>query len=155
MVGVGAKGNDGVAAYIKKSKGAIGYTELAYALQNKMPQAKVKNKSGNFVTPEIAAISAAAAGSIPEDTRVTLTNTDALKGYPIASFTWIILFKEQNYNGRSKEQARATVKLISWMISEGQKFTTPLDYAPLPATAQQKALLQLKKVTYNGTPLLN
>ena len=153
-VGVGAKGNDGVAAYVKKTKGAIGYCELAYSIQNKMPQATIQNKKGTFVKPTVAAISAAAAGEIPEDTRITLTNTDAKNGYPIASFTWIIIFKEQNYNGRSKAQAQATIKLIKWMITDAQKLAKPLDYAPLSKGAQTKGLAQLKKVTFNGSPLL-
>ena len=153
-VGVGAKGNDGVAAYVKSTPGAIGYCELAYSIQNKMPQAAIKNQKGNYIKPTVAAISAAAAGEIPADTRITLTNTDAVKGYPIASFTWIIVFAEQNYNGRSKAQALETVKLIKWMITDAQKYATPLDYAPLSKGARAKGLAQLKKVLYNGTPLL-
>lgn len=152
--GMGAKGNDGVAAMVKKMPGAIGYCELAYSIQNKMPSASIQNKSGNFIKPAVPSISAAAAGAIPEDTRITLTNTDAPQGYPIASFTWLLLYKDMNYKGRTKEQAKAVVDMVKWMLTDGQKYAEPLDYAPLSEGAKTRALAQLKKVGYNGEALL-
>lgn len=152
--GLGAKGNEGVAGLVKQTKGSIGYCELAYTVQNDMPQAAIKNKAGNFVAPEIASISKAAAMEIPSHTRVSITNTAAPQGYPISGFTWIILYKEQNYNNRSKEKAQSLVNLLWWMIHEGQQYCEPLDYAPLPAAAVEKAEALIGKVTYENTPLL-
>ncbi len=152
--GLGAKGNEGVAGIIKQAKGSIGYCELAYALHNDMPVAKIRNKSGNFIKPEISSISKAAAMDIPEDTRITLTNTDAEKGYPLSSFTWLLLYKEQNYKNRSKEKVTEMVKMIEWMLTHGQKYAEPLDYAPLPEQARNTALTALKKIEYNGEQIL-
>ncbi len=151
--GMGAKGNDGVAGMVKKIPGSIGYCELAYSLQNRMPQATIKNMKGYFVKPTVSSISAVANGNIPADTRVTLTNTDAQNGYPIASFTWLILYAEQNYNRRNKEKVSEAVKLIEWMLTKGQRYAEPLHYAPLSDGAKQKALAQLKRVQFNGKSL--
>lgn len=148
--GLGAKGNEGVSGLVKQLPGSIGYCELAYTIQNDMPQAELQNKSGNFIKPTLEATSLAAAGEIPADTRVSLTNPDADKGYPIAGFTWILLYKEQKYDGRGKKQAKAVVDLVSWMVHNGQKYTKPLDYAPLPDKAVKLAEGILESVTYNG-----
>jgi len=153
--GIGAKGNEGVAGNIQNMPGAIGYIELAYAIHNDMPQALIQNQSGNFIKPELASISAAAQGEIPADTRITLTNSDAENGYPIASFTWLLLYKEQNYNGRTEADAEALVTLVNWMITDGQKYAEEIDYAPLPDAAREKALAQLGSITYNGVSVLN
>lgn len=147
--GVGGAKNDGVAATVKQLPGAIGYVELAYALSNRLPVVAIKNKSGNYVKPGVDATSLAANVSIPSDTRVSLTDTASEYGYPIAGFTWILLYEEQAYDGRSFEQAKATVDLLWWMIHEGQRYTTPLQYAPLPEAAVSRAEAILKSVTYN------
>ncbi len=152
--GIGAKGNEGVAGNIKNMPGAIGYCELAYSIRNNMPSALLKNKSGNFIKPELATISAAAAGEIPDDTRITLTNSDAKNGYPIAGFTWLLLYTEQNYGKRDSAKAEELVKMVKWMLTDGQKYAEPLDYAPLSKGAQAKALKQLEKVLYNGKKLV-
>ena len=99
-IGLGAKGNPGVAGLVKQLPGSVGYVELIYALQNNMPVGTVKNKQDVFVAPSLEATSLAANVAIPDDTRVSLTDTDAQQGYPISGFTWIIVFKEQNYNQR-------------------------------------------------------
>ncbi len=151
--GLGAKGNEGVSGMVKQVKGSIGYCELAYALHNNMPTAKIKNSSGNFIKPQISSISAAANAEIPSHTRVSVTNTDAPEGYPISSFTWILLYKEQNYNKRSKEKANTLVNLLWWMLHDGQKYAEPLDYAPLSKKAVEKAETLLKSVTYDGKPI--
>lgn len=151
--GIGAKGNEGVAGNIKALPNSIGYCELAYSIRNKMPQALLKNKAGNFVAPNIASTSAAAAGDIPDDTRIVLSNTDAKDGYPIASFTWLLVYAEQNYNGRDKAKAAELVKLLKWVVTDGQKYNKPLDYAPLSAKAQEKALKQIDKIKFNGQKL--
>jgi len=151
--GLGAKGNEGVSGMIKQMKGAIGYCELAYAMQNKMPSAMIQNASGKFITPEISSISAAAITDIPEDTRVSLTNTEAEEGYPISSFTWVLIYKEQNYNNNTPTKAKNIVELLWWMTHNGQKFAEPLDYAPLPQAAVEKAEAQLKKITFDGNQI--
>ncbi|MFA8435393.1 MAG: phosphate ABC transporter substrate-binding protein PstS [Marinifilaceae bacterium] len=155
-VGIGAKGNPGVAGTISQTEGAIGYIGSEYAFAQKIPVASIQNKAGNYIMPSVESVSAAAAGEIPTDTRVTLTDSDAANGYPISSFTWLIIYKEQNYNNRSKDQALQTLKLIDWVISEeAQKETMKVHYAPLPEKAVTKAKAILKKATYNNTPIYN
>ncbi|GGB00407.1 phosphate-binding protein [Puia dinghuensis] len=153
-VGLGGKGNEGVAGLIKQTPGSIGYIELAYAIQNSMPYAKMQNKAGKFINPSIASVTAAADVAIPADSKVSLTNTDAAAGYPISGFSWVVLYKEQNYNSRSKDRATYLVKLLSWMIHDGQKFSTDLNYAPLSPAAVKVGDALLKSVTYNGKPVL-
>lgn len=152
--GVGAKGNGGVAGLLKQFLGSIGYVELAYALAHGMPVDSVQNKHGVFVKAGLQSTSLAANIAIPDDTRVSITDTDAPDGYPISSFTWLLLYKEQNYQGRSREQADRTVKLLWWMIHGGQEYAGPLKYATLPKAALVKAEANIKSVTYNGEPIL-
>ncbi len=153
--GIGAKGNPGVAGTISQTEGAVGYIGSEYALAQKIQIAKVRNSSGNYIAPSVESISAAAKGTIPDDTRVMLTNTDDLEGYPISGFTWLILYKEQSYNGRSKEQAAETLNLLSWLISpEAQEVTKKVNYSPLPDEAVEKAKNILKSVTYKGEALI-
>jgi len=116
---------------VKQTPGSLGYVELIYALQNKMPYGMVKNKKGNFVTATLAATSKAADINLPDDMKVSLTDTDAPEGYPISGFTWILVYKDQGYRDRSEEKAKELVKLLWWMTHEGQKYTEPLEYAPL------------------------
>lgn len=152
--GIGAKGNPGVAGTISQTNGAIGYIGSEYAFAQGIPVASLQNASGNFILPSVESVSASAKGEMPADTRVSLTNTDAADGYPISSFTWLIIYKEQNYNGRSQDQAAQTIKLIDWAVSaDAQKETTKVHYAPLPETAVAKAKAVLSKVTYNGKTL--
>lgn len=152
--GLGAKGNEGVAGQVKQMPGSIGYVELAYTIQNKMPAAAVENSSGNFVKPTLKSTSLAGNGKIPEDTRITLTNTDAAEGYPIAGFTWILLYQDQQYGNRSEAKAKELVKLIWWMIHDGQKYAEPLHYAPVPEKTVKQAETILKSVNYGGKALL-
>jgi phosphate transport system substrate-binding protein len=151
--GLGAAKNSGVAGMVQKVPGSIGYVELAYAMENKMPVALIENKSGKFIKPTLESTSLAAMGTIPDDTRVSLNNTSDPKGYPIAGFTWVVLYKDQNYSGRTMDQAKSVVTLISWMTHEGQKFTSPLLYAPLPNEVVKKAEKLLKSITHNGKPV--
>ena len=148
--GLGGKGNEGVAGLIKQTQGAIGYVELAYAMQNKMSFAKIQNKSGNFILPTVASTSAAGNVELPSDSKVSLTNTDAADGYPISGFTWALIYKEQKYNGRSPERAKKLVDLLWWNIHEGQKYCAPLNYAPLSPKAVGVAEEILKSATYDG-----
>lgn len=153
--GIGAKGNPGVAGLVKQIPGAIGYVELIYALQNDMPTGLLRNKSETFVEPAIESVSLAANVELPEDTRVSITDTDAKNGYPISSFTWLICYAEQSYDGRSEKRAREQITLLWWMIHEGQELAEPLHYAPLPKEAVKRAETILRSVTYGGSPILN
>jgi len=153
-VGLGGKGNEGVAGTVKQTPGAIGYIELAFAIQNNMPFAKMQNKAGNFITPSIASVTAAANIQIPDDAKVSLTNTDAADGYPISGLSWVLIYKEQKYNNRSADRAAKMVKLIQWMIHDGQQYGTPLFYAPLSQNAVNVGDALLKTVTYDGKPVL-
>jgi phosphate transport system substrate-binding protein len=153
-VGLGGKGNEGVAGLVKQTPGSIGYIELAYAVQNNMPYAKMQNKAGKWINPSIASVTAAANVAIPADSKVSLTNTDAADGYPISGFSWVVVYKEQNYNGRSKDRATNLVKLLSWMIHDGQKFSNDLNYAPLSSAAVKVGDAQLKSITFGGKAIL-
>ncbi|MFN3135593.1 MAG: phosphate ABC transporter substrate-binding protein PstS [Candidatus Kryptonium sp.] len=152
-VGLGGKGNEGVTGLVKQIPGSIGYVELIYAKQNKLPVALVKNKSGKFIKPDLSSITIAGAVNIPEDTRISITDTDAPNGYPISSYTWILVYKEQNYKNRSIERAKQLVKLLWWMIHDGQRYAEPLDYAKLPNNAVKLAEKIIKSITYNGKPV--
>jgi len=153
-VGLGGKGNEGVSGLVKQTPGGIGYIELAYAIQNQMPYATIQNKAGNFIVPSIESVTAAANISFPANGKVWLTNTDAPDGYPIAGFSWVLIYKEQNYENRSPAQAAQLVKLINWMIHDGQKFGPGLHYAPLSSAAVAVGENLLKSATYNGKPIL-
>jgi phosphate transport system substrate-binding protein len=130
-VGLGQKGNEGVAGIIKQSPGSIGYVELAYAVKNGLPYAILKNKSGNFVEATFDAVSAAAAGAaknMPEDLRVSITDADGKDSYPISGFTWLLVYQ----NAKDKEKATAMVKFLKWAMTDGQSYAKDLYYAPLP-----------------------
>ncbi|MCD6363240.1 MAG: phosphate ABC transporter substrate-binding protein PstS [Synergistetes bacterium] len=152
--GLGGKGNPGVAGLIRQIPGSLGYVELVYALQSKMPFASIKNASGKFIEPSIESVSASAQTDIPADTRVDLTDTKAPDGYPLSSFTWIIVYKEQKYNDRTKERAEELVKLLWWIIHDGQKHAPELSYSPLPESAIKVAESVIKSITYEGNPIL-
>jgi len=152
--GLGGKGSEGVAGLVKQTPGAIGYVELAYALQNHMPVANIQNKSGKFIQPTIEATTLASNVTIPGDSKVSITDTDNPKGYPIASFTWALIYKEQNYNGRSKARATELLKLLWWNIHTGQADCAPLNYAPLSKSAVKVAEKILKSATFDGKAIL-
>jgi phosphate transport system substrate-binding protein len=152
--GIGGKGNEGVSGLIKQTPGAIGYIELAYALQNKMTFASIQNKSGNFITPTVESTSAAGNVQIPDDAKVSLTNTDANDGYPISGFTWALIYKEQSYDGRSLQRAEKLVKMLWWNVHDGQKYCKGLNYAPLSPKAVAVAETILKSATFDGKPIL-
>jgi phosphate transport system substrate-binding protein len=130
-VGLGGKGNEGVAGIVKQSEGSIGYVEIAYAVQNKLPYALVRNKAGQYVDPTFEAVSAAAAGAaknMPEDLRVMITDADGKNSYPICGFTWLLVYKST----KDKDKEAALVKFLRWSMTEGQSYAKELYYAPLP-----------------------
>ena len=152
-VGQGAKGNAGVAGLISKLVGSIGYVELIYALGNNMKVAEIQNRSGRFVQPSVASVALAGAVDIPDDTNISLTDTASPDGYPLAGFTYIALFREQSYNGKSEKAARELVGLLWWMLHQGQAVATQLHYAPLPGTAVIKGEKLLQSVLFEGKPV--
>ena len=141
--GVGAKGNEGVSGLVRQTPGAVGYVELVYALQNKIPYGSVQNKSGQFVTASLQSVTAAAAGvTMPDDFRVSITNPDGADAYPIASFTWMLLYQHPT----DKVRGKAMVDFLKWALTEGQKFAPDLGYAPLPQAVVAKEMQALAKV---------
>ena len=153
--GQAAKGNPGVAGVIKQTKNTIGYVGSEYAFAQIIPYASIQNQRGEFVMPSSATISAAASGEIPVDTRCSITNSDAVGAYPISTFTWMIIYKEQNYSDRTKEQAIATLDLLKYILSdEAQGITSEVHYAPLPAKAKELSMTNLKTVTYDGVSIM-
>lgn len=147
---LGGKGNDGVTGLVKSTPGAIGYVELAYAIQQKLAVAELKNKDGNWVKPSIESTTAAAAGvEMPADYRVSITNASGKDSYPIAGFTWLLVHRD------SKDAAKgtATVNFLRWALTEGEKLATPLDYAPLPKAVQDKVLKTIDTLTVNGAKI--
>jgi phosphate transport system substrate-binding protein len=152
--GLGGKGSEGVSGLVKQTPGGITYVELAYAKQNNMPFANIQNRSGKFITPTLEATTLASNVEIPADSKVSITNTDNPKGYPIASFTWALIYKEQNYNSRSKARATELLKLLWYNIHQGQAQCAPLNYAPLSKSAVKVAEKILKSATYQGKPIL-
>jgi phosphate transport system substrate-binding protein len=150
-VGLGGKGNEGVTGFVKQTPGAIGYVELAYATQNKLPMADVKNRDGNFVKPTMQATSLAAAGvELPADFRVSITDAKGKDAYPIASFTYLLVPRSLP-NGPKSE---ALVNFLWWAVHDGQKFAEPLDYAPLPKPVVEKVSAQIKALTIAGKPVV-
>jgi phosphate transport system substrate-binding protein len=143
--GVGGKGNEGVTGLVKQTPGSIGYVELIYALQNKIPYGSVQNQGGEFVTPEVGSVTAAAAGALanmPDDFRVSITNAPGQGAFPISSFTWILLYEQP----QDAKLAPVMVDFMKWALSDGQKMAADLGYAPLPAGLIQKELEQLNRI---------
>lgn len=153
--GLGAKGNEGVSGLVKQTPGAIGYVELIYALQNKMVMASLQNKAGNFIAPSLDATKIGGQVTLPEDPRVSLTNGDAPNGYPIVSFTWILLYQNQSYGDRSAARVKELLNMLWWMTHDGQQYAEPLSYASLPPEAVKRVETILKSVTYDSKPVLD
>ena len=151
-IGIGGKGNEGVTGQVKNTPNTIGYVELAYATQNKLPVAKVKNASGNFVEPSIDAVTAAAAasaGNTPDDLRVSITNAQGAQVYPISSYTYLLIYKEQ----KDAAKGKVLVDYVWWGIHDGESFAKELLYAPLPADIVKRAEGKINSITSGGKPL--
>lgn len=154
-VGVAAKGNPGVAGIVAQTEGAIGYIGSEYALALNIPSALLQNSAGNFVEANAKSISAAANIELPSDTRLMITNSPEAEAYPISTFTWIVLYKEQLYNERSEALAKALSSLMQYIISDkGQQVAEKTHYAPLPAAALDKTKAILNSLTYNSKPIV-
>ncbi len=153
-VGVSAKGNAGVAGLIAETKGAIGYIGSEYALALNMPTVGLKNQSGKFVSASVESISAAANVDMPEDTRVFITNSTNPDAYPISTFTWLLIYKEQSYNKRDISEAKALKELLKFVLSsKAQGLAATVNYAPLSGKALKKATTALEQMTFNGSPI--
>lgn len=151
---VSAKGNPGVAGIISETDGAIGYIGSEYALALNMPSALLQNSSGNFIAADSKSISASANVDIPNDTRVVITNSSNPEAYPITTFTWLIAYKEQNYNGRTEAQAKSLSSLFNYIIGqEGQDMAAKTHYAPLPPVALEKTRAIIQSMTFDGKPV--
>ena len=133
--GLGAKGNEGVTGQVKQTPGAIGYTELIYAKQNKLPYASVQNAAGNFVVPSVETVTAAATGAAERlgsdtDYRLSIVNAPGAQAYPISSFTWLLVYQRQT----DEAKGRKLVDFLKWAMSNGQGVAGSMDYAPLPTS---------------------
>jgi len=143
-IGLGGKGNEGVAGMIRQLPGAIGYVELIYAVQNKIAYGTVKNAAGSFVKASLESVTAAAASSpkMPADFRVSITNAPGKDAYPISSFTWLLIPEQ------SKDAAKGKIlaDFLNWMVTDGQRMTEALTFAPLPEGVVQKEKEAIKQV---------
>jgi phosphate transport system substrate-binding protein len=152
--GIAAKGNPGVAGIVQQTEGSIGYIGSEYALTLRLPTAKLKNKAGNYVDATLETISAAANAALPDDMRATITDSDDANAYPISLFTWILVYKDQQYNNRTIEEAKELIKLLQYVISpEGQKVAAQINYAPLTEQAIEKNRILIDKINYGGTSI--
>ena len=146
-VGLGGKGNEGVAGQVKQTPGSIGYVELAYANQNRLPAAAVRNAAGNFVAPTIESITAAAAGAVETlppttDYRVSIVNAPGANAYPISSFTWLLVYQRQP----DADKGRKLVDFLKWALTEGEASAAALDYAPLPGALSTQLMDRLATI---------
>ena len=143
--GVGGKGNEGVSGLVTQTPGTIGYVELIYALQNKISYGSVQNVNGEFLRASVASVTAAAAaaaGKMPADFRVSITNAEGKGAYPISSFTWLLLYE----NPKDKAQAKIMVDFVKWALTDGQKYCADLGYAPLPDSVVKLEMAALAKI---------
>jgi phosphate transport system substrate-binding protein len=151
-VGIGGKGNEGVTGQVKQTPNTIGYVELIYALQNNLPVALIKNRSGNFIPASLESVTAAADGALqntPDDLRVSITDSPGPNAYPVSSYTYILVYKEQTDAAKGK----ALVDYLWWCIHDGEKFTGDLKYAPLPDEIVKRAEAKINSITSGGRPL--
>ncbi|HKB89789.1 MAG TPA: phosphate ABC transporter substrate-binding protein PstS [Opitutaceae bacterium] len=141
--GLGGKGNEGVSGQIKQLPGAIGYVELIYAVQNKIPFADVKNSSGAFITPSLDSVTAAlASATIPDDFRFSMVNPSGKSSYPIAGVTWLLVYAEQ----KDATKGKKLVEFLKWAATSGEAMATSLDYAPLPKEVQERVLKRIDEI---------
>ena len=141
--GIGGKGNEGVAGQIKQTPGAVGYVELIYAVQNKMPYADVRNAAGEFVKASLESITAAmATAEIPDDFRFSMTNAPGRGAYPIAGATWLLVYEQQ----KDATKGKKLVEFLKWAAKDGEKMAQDLQYAPLPESLQQRVLKRIDEI---------
>jgi phosphate transport system substrate-binding protein len=152
--GLGGRGNEGVAGEVRQNRNALGYVELAYAIQNRLGVGIVKNSSGAWIDPNLQSVTAAAAGALetmPDDLRVSIVNPAGETSYPIAGFTWVLAYRQQNDFGK----ARALADYLHWCITEGQKFCADLFYAPLPDAMLPLTFSKIQAINSRGVQALS
>jgi phosphate transport system substrate-binding protein len=143
--GLGAKGNEGVAGQVKQLPGTIGYAELAYAHQNKLPVADVKNSSGGFISPSIESVTTAlATAKVPDDFRFSMVNPSGADAYPIAGATWLLVYQQQ----KDATKGKKLVEFLQWSLTKGETMASALDYAPLPSALRDRVLERIKTIKY-------
>src|SRR5256714_15561772 len=143
--GIGGKGNEGVSGQVKQTPGALGYVELIYAIQNKMPYADIKNATGQFVKPTVESVTAAlGTANIPDDFRFSMTNAPGNDAYPIAGATWLLVYEQQKDAAKGKK----LVEFLKWAEKDGEKMAKDLDYAPLPEALQARVLKRIEEIKY-------
>ncbi len=144
-VGLGGKGNEGVAGQVKQTPDSIGYVELIYAIQNKMPYAELKNAAGELVKPSLDSVTAAmATADIPDDFRFSMTNAPGKDAYPIAGATWLLVYQNQ----KDHTKGQKLVEFLKWAETKGEQMAKDLDYAPLPESLQQRVLKRIDEIKY-------
>ena len=144
-VGTRSKGNEGITASIRTTPGSIGYIELAYAKQNHLSYADVKNAAGSYITPSIESVTEAlASATIPDDFRFSMVNSPGAKAYPIAGATWLLVYAEQKDHAKGEK----LVQFLKWAYSDGEKLAPSLDYAPLPDSVVSRALERVQRIKY-------
>ena len=155
-VGLGGKGNAGVTSTITTTPGAIGYVELSYAIQNNVPYGNVKNAAGNWITPSLESVTAAATfDTIPDSLTFDVSNTAVAAGYPVVTATWILVYQQQDKVNPDQKQAEAIVHFLIWALDQGKDAASALGYATLPEALRVAALDRIATITYNGTPIVN
>ena len=144
QIGMGGKGNEGVAGQIRQLQGSIGYVELVYAVENKITYGSIKNAAGNFVKASLDGVTEAAASSpkMPADFRVSITNAPGKTAYPISSFTWLLI----PVQAKDPKKGKIIADFLDWMASDGQKMTSQLSYAPLPQNVAEKVKAAIKQI---------
>jgi phosphate transport system substrate-binding protein len=143
--GLGGKGNEGVSGQVKQTPNSIGYVELIYAIQNKMPYADLKSAGGDFVKPTLDSVTAALAGAnVPDDFRFSMTNSSGGGAYPIAGATWLLVYQDQ----KDAQKGKKLVEFLKWAETAGQKMAKDLDYAPLPDSLQARVLQRIGEIKY-------
>jgi phosphate transport system substrate-binding protein len=144
-VGLGGKGNEGVSGQVKQTPNSIGYVELIYAIQNKMPYADVKNAAGEIVKPTLDSVTAAlATAEVPDDFRFSMTNAPGKEAYPIAGATWLLVYQQQ----KDATKGKKLVEFLKWAESDGEKMAKDLDYAPLPDALQKRVMKEIDGIKY-------
>jgi len=140
---LGGKGNEGVAGQIRQLPGSIGYIELLYALENKIPFGSVQNSAGNFLKASLDGVTeAAASAKVPDDFRVSITNAPGKSAYPISSFTWLLI----PVQSKDANKGKIISDFLNWMVTDGQKMTHQLSFAPLPQNVAEKVKVAIQQV---------
>jgi phosphate transport system substrate-binding protein len=145
--GLGAKGNEGVAGQIEQTPGTIGYVELIYAAQNKMPIALVRNAAGAYIAPTTDSVTAAlSSAQVPEDFRFSMTNAPGPDAYPISGVTWLLVYQNQ----QNADKGKKLVEFLNWALTKGEAMAAPLDYAPLPQSLRDRVLKRISEIQVGG-----